>query len=1190
MTIIGFLLLKVVTIASTGLFFPAIVTVGPIEQYVLQTSQFDLVTNFSDYSDPGASPFYQAYAVMQLGLPLPLGLTRELLYETHKPEKDKVNANATYLVPGRAFSPQVNCQAVSVNPLIDWDSFGSTVEQEAELRVQNTSRWMCPARTGSASDELNLHFTDVASRLAPARQILSSFGALGCTSDDMSNDSGTAPYLVALSDIRYKQTFNVSTTGIAVGDMIDPVSWEFAIPKITGMLCTIDYEMLDVSILYNMSLVDNPVQSVDVLRPSAPPKLANLPNTYLSRKLAYAAPTSSGGARDMFGLFTQFEDVEQPPHTVLTMIANRLGADFEYLLDHPREFEGAAQYVMNSMLLQIAKEAILISDSNSTFQPQQVLGQERHNEERLIVQTIPLLINVAGITILILITGAILMVRPRSSTSDNPESLTYKADVVKASGKLNEMLEQLADVSETSSRPLLRRTMYQNDVANTSIIVYSSPNNLNSNGLNHVRPTRTSNGYTPLTLSKAYIVVTLLSATVAIAALEILQHYSDTGVPGLARIHTIDSFVISVYSRFLPALIALLIATMFNCLDFNTAMLAPYNHLASNAGSYEEFRTPILAHIAPLAIMTALRRRYWAASLTGIGALIGSVLTIVVSGLYTVELIPTTSEVSITQLGSWNLSYVQGFQTDNAATAVSSLIESVTLAYPQFTHDGLAFPTLNDITGSDGIVTVDVPALRAELVCEELPWEMSNASIVWQYYKSTGYTAINFNVTVPLPDSCHYGSCFGNESTIQPYLTATTPAETTNTSYYAQAIDLHTGPWRANEEDCYIFFEPSGNVNADQPINQPGCPSMLLAYGYFDGNDHSKSTWTSMLCEQRVQQVDTSLTLTLPDKEIPLSSPPIPIESTAIYLGNGDNGEQNFGWWLSPSMEYSYVVFNESAIDPILLEGETSVSNDSPDFSNFFRGAFFGRTPLPLETLQRNDTASRALIFDHIQMFYRRYMAQYISANMRVLGDTTGTQSRKRDDRIVNSSSITGSFTPDTGVPRLVQHRTPKTIIQAMLAFMLVSAVLALRLGRFHGLVLWNPCTIAGVMVLFAGSKMCQHSEAIASMESKMAPERSDKVYRDIDDQGIDVSPREIHEMLVVPDRYSTRLGHATGLPTASIGKAEACLQGRLVPAMSSGRDWKDKSARFRLGWWRDSVFIGSKRNADAESEVGKWR
>lgn len=1030
-------------------------------------------------------------------------------------------------------------------------------------------------KTSSSDYGLNLEVTDVASRLAPKRQLLSSFGRHGCIRAGQNGENFTIPYLAAISDVRYNQTFNMSTSNITIGDMVKPTVWSFTIPKIAGMLCTIDYEIVDVIILYNMSLTNNFAQSVNVLGPSNPSRFQNLPNEYLSYKLGYAAPTTIAGARDMFGLATHFDYVEEPPSTVLTMIAKRAGADLKYLIDHPIEFRDATEYVLKNMLLQIARESIVIHDTNSTFVPRQALSQENHLEERLIVQITPFLVTVVGVFLLLLLSPAVLAMRPNSNTPTNPETILAKINLLKACEDLNKRLTHLASTPEKVAQLSLTESMYQKDTASSKVrlLLISSDVPPSQNGRDQLDAT--VDGYTPLTLSVPCIALTLLSALAGIGTLEGLQHLSDSGFPGIATVNTASSFTVSIYSRFLPALVALLIATLFNCLDFNTAMLAPYNHLTKKNGSYEEFKTPILAHIAPVAIMTALRRRYWAASLTGICALVGSALTLVISGLYTVEYIPSPQSITIIGADAWNMSYVQGMRTDGGSTAVSSLIESANLSYPQFTYDELVFPTLTIPAELTGKAEISVSALRADLVCEELPWETSNASIAWIPYKTSGSSGIRFKVTVPLPQNCHYGSCYGNESSIHVAL-LDAGINDKNTTYYGQAIDLHTGPWLADDDKCHIFFTESGDIDTDQNINQPGCPSIVLIYGYFDGNDVSKSTWTSLLCEQRVQQVSTSLIMSLPGREIPMEAAPIPDESSATYLENGNNGEKTFGWWLNGNMDYSYIMFNESAIDPILLGNETSVSNDAPDFSNFFRGAFFGRTPLPLQTMQKNDTASKDIIFQHINKFYRRYMAQYFSSNLRVQNTDQPT---KRDDRIINSPTITRSFTPQTGATRLLQHRTPKIVLQAMLAFMFSCAVAALSLGRYRNLVLWNPCTIAGVMVLFAGSKMC-NSGVIEGFGSDSAHEQ----VSSMNDRGS--SQRNEYEMTNFSKLRRIDLGKGIVSDLQSEKTSMLCDS----RSMASANDWRDERATYRLGWWKDGVFTGRKGPGSLFDEITKWR
>lgn len=1151
MSIVGFLLLKIATIASSGLFLPTVVNVGPFDQQMAKTSQFDEKTNFTNFTDPGASPFYQAYAVMQLGLSLPHGLTEDLLYETYTPVQNTSFASSTYKVRSRAFVPKVTCDEVDIKPLIDFDEFGSTVIQYEDLQVQNTSDWTCPNRTGGSSRvDLAIEVIDVASRLTPPQQLLASWGQFACKSSSEPGKNAAEPFLVAISDVRYSQTFNSSTSlsNVAIGDMVEPETWQFSIPKITGMICGIDYEIRNVDLLYNMSLLEsgNPVQQVDVLDAADTSKLSNLALKYLVGKLGYAAPQTTGGARDMFGLFSWFQDTGEPPNTAVTMAAKYSHANYDFLLNNPTTFRSNMEIVMKSMLLQIAKDSLVVSDTNSTFQPGQSLALEYHTAERLLVQTAPFAVVFACILVVLFTTAAIFVLWPKSYMSINPETLAAKVDTLSGSRSLEATLQIAASLSENGGAKVLRQSVYQSDVASSSILTYQPYGEVVASDPAQGIPTTSKDAYAPFTLSKFCIVFTLVSAPVAIAVLEVLQHLSDSGVTGIATIEDDNSTTVSIYTRFLPALVALLIATMYNCLDFNTAMLAPFNHLAKENGRYDEFKTPILAHVAPLAIFRAFRRRYWAACLTGLGALVGSILTIVVSGLFTVQHVPQSSDLTVLSRSTWNLSFVQGDQPDNGATALSSVVESANLSFPQFTYDQLVFPSFEAGSEGNGTLRATLPALRADLVCKELPWSTSNMSYQASSYKgvSTG-TAINFNITVPLPDTCHSGSCHGNESFIRPYISSTVPGNTSSPKYWAQAVDLHTGPWHADDEDCDIFFSAYGIVDrTDQPVNQPGCPSLLLAYGFFV-DDIAKSTFTSMVCEQRTQQVDTSLQVSLPATEIVSGTIPVPDETTAKYLENGDQGEKTFGWWAASNMEWSYVVFNKSAIDPAVMtsSSDQSVSTGDSDFSNFFRGAFLGRTPLTLETMQKNDTESKALIMDHIQLFYRRYMAQYFSANLRV--NTTTSSIAKRADNIVSMPQVTGSFTPESGVARLVQHRTPKIVLQAMLSFMFVCAVLALLLGKYHGLVLWNPCTIAGSMVLFAGSKMVDSSASTSS-----AAQRAANASRD--DAG--------HEM--------TNFSHSL--------------------ARATGRDWRDETASFRLGWWRDGNYMGF-RNVPIE-KGGSWR
>lgn len=1180
--IAGFLVLKVVIIASTGLFLVEAVVVGPLERELQRTTQFDTTTNFSRTATPNAALIYEAYATMQLGLPLSDGLTHDMLYETYDTAWDNDNTNATYLVRSRAFAPQVQCEAADIKVLVDWDAFGvATEESKATLQIQNTSLWSCPGAL-NGGPVAKLSFTDVARYLAPPRQLLTSFGSSNCHLKDDS-EMAASPYLVALSDIRTTQTFNVTTSNITLGDMLEPTTWDFEVKKITAMLCTVDYDMVEVDLLYNTSLTYNQAQSVSLAAASTPSKLPNLSTRYLTDELESAAVGLLSAARDMFGISTQFEYAEEAPHTVLTMVAEYAGTDYKGLLEEPQIFKEATEHVLNNMILHLVKNSAIIPQSNSSFVPQQALSQEHHPEGKLIMQPVAFGIVAGGMALLLFLTAAMQMLRPQASLTTNPESLLTQIAMLKSSDELNKALQRSASFTEKSARNAFGRSTYQRDIAGPSINVSPLHHVSEPEGTDDPKFNGPQDMYKPFTLSKAFLGLTLLSAPLTIAALECLQRFSDSGIPGIATIDTDDSFLHALYSRYLPALIALLIATFYNSLDCNTMILAPFNGLLSDHGSQDQLGTPLIAYIAPVAIWKALKRRYWPACLTGLAALVGSILTIIVSGLYTVEDIANPEQVSMFSGDSWNISYAQGFQSDHGATAVSSLLESSNLSYPRFTYNGMVFPTLGAKTGLEGSVALFTPALRAELSCKELPWETSN--FTWSNFRnnptaSPGEPLVNFNIRVPLPDTCLFGSCHGNESFIDVTLDRVALNSDTNTTYYGQVVDLHTGPWRPNDSTCNIWFSPSGSVQTEQNVNQPGCPSLVIVYGHFDGSNLSKQTWTTLLCEQRLQQLNTSLILDLPAADIIPDPPPKADEDTATYIENGPNGEITFGWWLNTNLDYSHTLFNESAIDPVLETGGTVVSNSQPPFSNFFRAAFFGATPLPLATLQRNDTETKDLVFDHLNKFYRRYMAQWISTNLRVQeshmsltnssfsssSPTTPLSTRQEDQDnnnnniIITHEPVSGSLLTSTK-RRLVQHNTPKIILQSMLAFMFACAVVALCTARYHDLVLWNPCTIAGVMVLFAGSKLCdpgRNSNFTADQPTQTGVR---------DDAG--------HEMTEISSSRATS-GKTQTQTLLSTGSEVSLVQGQ--------------RARLRLGWWQHGVYMGQMREKGAVREGDGWR
>ena len=75
-------------------------------------------------------------------------------------------------------------------------------------------------------------------------------------------------------------------------------------------------------------------------------------------------------------------------------------------------------------------------------------------------------------------------------------------------------------------------------------------------------------------------------------------------------------------------------------------------------------------------------------------AFVGSVLTIIVSGILTLEIVPDDLAVTLNQLDTWNTTWAGSFFNDHGAAVLLSLTESANLSYLASTYNELTFPAL----------------------------------------------------------------------------------------------------------------------------------------------------------------------------------------------------------------------------------------------------------------------------------------------------------------------------------------------------------------------------------------------------------------------------------------------------------------------------------------------------------------
>jgi len=161
----------------------------------------------------------------------------------------------------------------------------------------------------------------------------------------------------------------------------------------------------------------------------------------------------------------------------------------------------------------------------------------------------------------------------------------------------------------------------------------------------------------------------------------------------------------------------------------------------------------------------------------------------------------------------------------------------------------------------------------------------------------------------------------------------------------------------------------------------------------------------------------------------------------------------------------AFAVFNTTNGNPFSTQSSSQSAVDP-----FFQGVVFGKTPVPLTSLQLQDDSQRSEVRQGILAFYRRYMAQAISLNMRVTLDSNSSVQPQTFEATAATALLDR---------RVVQNNTSKLVLQLMLTFMSICGVVAVSTMRMRGLLpaCANPCTIWGQMSLWAGSHYCSDHE-----------------------------------------------------------------------------------------------------------------
>lgn len=306
-----------------------------------------------------------------------------------------------------------------------------------------------------------------------------------------------------------------------------------------------------------------------------------------------------------------------------------------------------------------------------------------------------------------------------------------------------------------------------------------------------------------------------------------------------------------------------------------------------------------------------------------------------------------------------------------------------------------------------------------------------------------------------------------------------------------------------------------------QPITLPdwGCPSLAFTLGTIAFQADPKNTtsiltdpyvrnkthlWanltvdadvTTLVCLQNVQSVETNITLEYPELSISTHAPPQPDELTVKWLKNTTSVKDGTAFQFAPnSMLLSLNNPNGPLSDPW---------RQTDDADRFTQALVYIAQKEENLTLQDLSGMENAVNLEKMaQKLYGRYMAQAFSSNMRVsiehsISDITltdapwtpqssnltsevharsklpypaGSTPIKRRDN--NYEMLPAVLTRTDANIRMVQNKSPKIALQAMLGFMVAGVILARYLLRTRELLPHEPYSIAGRAILAANGNI----------------------------------------------------------------------------------------------------------------------
>ncbi|KAI3316752.1 hypothetical protein HD806DRAFT_420596 [Xylariaceae sp. AK1471] len=714
----GGLLLKLVIVASTGLLNPTS-TRTPLQNLTLEALT---VFNGSDYNGNRnsleESAFdYGAYALIAETLPFPDGIQANLAFQRFTlPENTTFNSiGSSIQAVVDVFSPQFHCEGAQVSPVnLTWDIGEWNPTGVVDYKLNVTISWLgCRQSLQSSLEEIG--FTHAVP--SPDRQLYGQTSWISCAEDD-DNTIG----LFYILDVRYNQT---SVMGAALQSEIlnDTESWGIQIMPIAAIVCTAAYSIGTAQVTYDLLQGSRRVTIEAATMVYDNRSIERFSNANFSERLFL--DVAEAGL--MTGNYLSNSMDLSVPDVFWNMMAlvNDNSSSYEAFIETPSEMLATAPLVLGYLGVQIADHYVV----KNTSIPLE--GQISFPTMRLKVSSLAFYLMLSGLTLTTIGSAVILFTRPKDVVSCHMGTIGGNAMMLSRSIDFQKTLRR----SSLGRPEKLKDSLRQYQFTSKSLTDVGEPLTVHISNRFRREPIKTddegsiveftSSPWQPLVFKPAAFTAVSLFPISLIVALEILQHVSGQQ-NGIATTTSTDGYLAIFGARLVPSLTFMAVSILYDSLSFNILLLSPFYRLRKGAATAATtIHESLLDKIAPHAFYTALRHRHWAAVFSIIASFIGSLFPVLVSGLYSFEMVPGPSIITAERSDIFDPSWQDSLKDDGGAAVLLTSFEMLNLSFPSLTNHELALPSLrlpgpNEQKIQDTVnpaVSLRVPAVRGDLSC-----------------------------------------------------------------------------------------------------------------------------------------------------------------------------------------------------------------------------------------------------------------------------------------------------------------------------------------------------------------------------------------------------------------------------------------------------------------------------------------